>query len=198
MVNNVKKGKATAFDGSDESLFTFCSSDSKCSVSCESCLKKVNLLQTFIRREYWSAENTQLHFTSRIVPLNKAHPATLKIDEYRPLIICSPSLSSLKLIYSRTSKNYLSKSLHVRQYGFVPNCSIEHAKTQLLDRLHLARRQQTNLLATFIDMRSAYNRVDLTILYKIIRDKNALSPEKLQLLEFIHSNNATLFGSQLL
>ena len=49
-------------------------------------------------------------------------------------------------------------------------------------------------IATFIDLKSAYNRVNLTQLYEITQRKRILNDEKLQLLKFIHANIRVTLG----
>jgi len=80
------------------------------------------------------------------------------------------------------------------QFGFVPGCGIDTCQEALLLALKSKMDAGLRPAAAFIDLKAAYNRVDLKKLYEIIREKGILSPGKLQLLEFLHRNVQVTLG----
>ena len=80
------------------------------------------------------------------------------------------------------------------QFGFVPGCGTDSCQEALLLTLRGKLAAGISPAAAFIDLKAAYNRVDLTKLYQLIRDKGILSPGKLALLEFLHRNVEVTLG----
>lgn len=96
MSQNIKANKAIAFDDLHESLFRFCKPSRDCpSQNCNMCLAKFKIISNFTKSEYWTESNKIKHFRARLVTLNKAHPETPKVNEYRPIVVCSSLIKFL-------------------------------------------------------------------------------------------------------
>ena len=84
-----------------------------------------------------------------------------QVSEYRPIIVMSPLIKFLEGRLVGKLRHYGRRKLHYTQFGFVSKLGIEECKEQLLQEIghRQSNNQDTTLL--FIDLRAAYDRVDL-------------------------------------
>jgi len=94
----------------------------------------------------------------------------------RPIIIQSPLLKLTESLLLPDLKNYLSKSLHPSQPGFVPGLSIFMNIHQALNQILLRTHNGNKCYGLFVDYKSAYNTLNhqtlFTRLSPIIGKKN--------------------------
>jgi len=98
MAKNVSLGKAIVFDGVDDSLFNFCQAccDTALGTSlCPECVRRTAVMMELIDPLYWEHERSSRHFDCRLICLNKKHPDIPLVEEYRPLVVCSPVVKFL-------------------------------------------------------------------------------------------------------
>ncbi len=92
MAANVKPGKSGSWDGFSDYLFALC----RPNCPCNRCANKEKLWRTLLDPIYWEHPLAKQHLRSRLVCLNKVHPATPKVPEYRPIVIASPVVKFLE------------------------------------------------------------------------------------------------------
>ncbi|MCF6238824.1 MAG: hypothetical protein L3J79_08450 [Candidatus Marinimicrobia bacterium] len=87
--------------------------------------------------------------------------------------------------------------LHKSQYGFIKGSSIEVCKYDLLQsvRTRTTKGEQTALL--FVDLKSAYDRVDRVKLLRNMERESILSRKSMDLLRFLFTDTGTVLGEQL-
>jgi hypothetical protein len=92
-------------------------------------------------------------------------------------------------------RHYLTNVMSKRQFGFVPNCGIDTCKEAFFAHISEKVAARKNPAVAFIDMSSAYNRVNLSKLYSKMATRKILTEEKLNLLKFIHKNVEVTLGN---
>jgi len=107
---------------------------------------------------------SNIHFESRLIPLNKLHPNIPSRKDLRPIIVTSPIVKLIEAALLPKLKDYLIKQLHPGQIGFVPGNGILVNIYRAIERI----RKRTNIgqrcYGVFIDFNSAYNTIDHQIL----------------------------------
>ena len=89
-------------------------------------------------------EINQLHFDTRIVPLNKAHPQIPTAEECRPIAIASPLVRILEGRVKEKLDNYMISRMHRSQIGFVKHNGITVNQFRLIERV----RKRTETIGT--------------------------------------------------
>ena len=169
MANNVKNVKAAAFDNIHEIIFHFCRGPNGCNAKCSTCQARLRLLRQFCTPQYWNEATKNGHFASRLIPLNKAHPETPEITNYRPIVVTSSLVKFLEGFILPSLRVYQKKHLHKSQIGFVPGLGIDIGKERLQTILDERKNKNQQTILGFIDFSGAYDRVNRSILYDLIR-----------------------------
>ena len=128
----------------------------------------------------------------RLIPLNKKFPHIPQVDQYRPIVALSPVVKFLEGAIVGYLRNYCKRLPN--QFGFIPNLSIQECKMSLINDLLLKRKDNSQYWMAFIDLKSAYDRVDRRILLGIIEKKLDLPPHILDLLKFLLGQTQVQYG----
>lgn len=107
--------------------------------------------------------------TGRLIALNKAFPQTPQTHEYRPIVVLSPIVKFLEG-YIVKQLQYWCKTNLKKQYGFVGGLNIENCKEDVIKGLTEKKLKKEECWVLYIDMKAAYDRVDLIKLCKKIED----------------------------
>ena len=119
ILSKVFHGKAIAFDGISDILFT----------------RKNKPLTAEKLANIWKSSPKDYYFNTRLIPLNKIHPETPTPKDCRPIAVCS---ALVKLLESRVRKQleqYMVERLHRGQTGFVPGMGITVNQMRLVQRV---------------------------------------------------------------
>jgi len=142
------------------------------------------------------------HLTGRLIPLNKVHPEIPKPDEMRPIIALSPILKLLESRFRDKLEKYMSERMIPCQVGFVRNCGTHVNIVRLIKRC-LIRYNDVGKkkggfkpkAILFIDLKSAYNNVNLNMLFRILLQKNILVSEEVSFLRTLYSKTTLTVGN---
>ena len=192
--------KAFVFDGMHDGLFRIHPKCQKVMVECEECTKKICFLKTVWNKKYWESTFSKTHLESRLLPLNKNHPEVATIDKYRPIVIMSPMIKFCESRIIQKLKNYCKNKINPEQVGFVEGMSTQVNLFRIGEKIFknkLKKRGKKTMFLLFLDLKSAYDLVNRTMLYGIIKNQNILDAKELQMLKFFHSNMVIKLGNSI-
>jgi hypothetical protein len=124
-------------------------------------------------------------FEARLIPLNKVWPDIPKEDQFRPIVVLSPIFKWLERRFLPKLQNYLTTRLDRNQTGFVAGMGTSVNILLLAQKLRSTFKRQGEC-CIFIDYKSAYNTVNRLRLYRILKEKNILSPPEVDFLQGMH------------
>ena len=140
------------------------------------------------RPDLWNSHAVRLlsrSFEARLIPLNKVWPDIPEEDQFRPIVVLSPVFKWLERRFLPKLSHYLTNQLDRNQTGFVAGMGT-HVNILLLTERLRSTKQRAGECCIFIDYKSAYNTVNRTRLYQILKTKNILLPEEVDFLKGIH------------
>ena len=156
----------------------------------------------------WESKTTntkefERHLTGRLVPLNKVHPNIPKPDEMRPIIALSPILKLVESRFRDKLENYMTNQMMQSQVGFVRNCGTHVNIVRLIKRCLTRYNGIGNLKSKFkpkallfIDFKSAYNNVNLDMLFANLLTNNILDSDEVEFLRTLYSKTVLTVGNQ--
>ena len=158
VIRNLKNNKAPGLDGVTIELIKNGSEIIKDKI--------VDLIQ----RIYNGEEIPEEWLETQFVPIAKKSN-TLKCEEHRTIALIPHVMKILsKVMYERISSNLLDK-IDPLQYGFRPKVgtieSVTMLKTALSNRLNLKK----DMVLCFIDFVKAFDRVELSLLFKTLQNR---------------------------
>ena len=151
--------------------------------------------------DLWSAEVMNDHsvkfcLTGRLVPLNKVHPNIPKPDEMRPIIALSPIFKLIEARFKPKLEAYLSNRMIKSQIGFVSKCGTHMNIHRMLKRTKNLRESKTKATILFIDFKSAYNNVQLDILFNLLKNKRILADDEVEFIRALYSHTKLTIGKE--
>lgn len=100
--------KALSGDGIQDKLFKGHNRCTQKKKLCKICKKKAELIENCFDPVYWNdKEKSSIHFTARLIPLNKEFPNVPAPSKYRPIIVLSPLIKVLELYLLPKLNSYL-------------------------------------------------------------------------------------------
>jgi len=154
-------------------------------------------------KDVTNTKEFERHLTGRLVPLNKVHPEIPKPDEMRPIIALSPILKLLESRFREKLENYLLEQMIPSQVGFVRYCGTHVNIVRLVNRcltkysdFGMEKDKFRPKAILFIDLKSAYNNVNLDMLFDILTDKNILDQEEVAFLRTLYSKTTLMVGNK--
>lgn len=181
--------KALTADCISDKLFKFCCKNETLH-KCSKDITRISLAEECFTREFWAHKKANVHLIGRIIPLNKAHPAVPTLDDVRFIVAISPVQKLVEAFLLVDLQLYAHTHLKKYQRGYISGGSTH---SNIIDILDPVNRSKDILL---IDFSKAFDTVDRTLLYEIIRYKKILSPTKLDILLHIHGNSRTEFDGK--
>ncbi|KAM3132355.1 hypothetical protein pb186bvf_015569 [Paramecium bursaria] len=123
-------------------------------------------------------------FRARLIPLNKAHPNIPSEQEFRPIVVLSPLLKFMELRFVNKLNKYMSDKMSMDQQGFVKKSGTFICQLRIQEILLKETKQghSSNKCCLFLDYKSAYNYVDRSKIYQIMREKEILNEDEIQFL----------------
>ena len=181
VIRNLKNNKAPGLDGIPIELIKNGSEIIKDKI--------VNLIQRIYNGEEIPEEWLEMQF----VPIAKKSN-TLKCEEHRTIALIPHVMKILsKVMYERISSNLLDK-IDPLQYGFRPKVgtieSVTMLKTALSNRLNLKK----DTVLCFIDFVKAFDRVELSLLFKTLQNRGVHNREISLLSEIYTRQKAYMIG----
>jgi len=141
-----------------------------------------------VLKDLWSGlEINNTHFRCRLIALNKKHPSVPRKDQFRPIIITSLLFKILEARLVKPLRKYMIERLHISQTGFVPGMDVNVNISRLLVDLMGHREKGVRSFLLFLDFSSAYNTVLHDKLFQMLKDKNILAANEVQLLQALYS-----------
>ncbi|KAM3142715.1 hypothetical protein pb186bvf_005099 [Paramecium bursaria] len=124
-------------------------------------------------------------FRARLIPLNKAHPNIPSEQEFRPIVVLSPLLKFMELRFVNKLNKYMSDKMSMDQQGFVKQSGTFICQLRIQEILLKETKQghSSNKCCLFLDYKSAYNYVDRSKIYQIMREKEILNEDEIQFLQ---------------
>lgn len=116
------------------------------------------------RSDYWLTSDSERHHKARLVCLNKVFPKIGTVEQFRPIVVCSPVIKFMEGYIKPSLNFWMVNRMPKSQYGFRPGRGIEDARFRLLSRLADRKKRNLPVYVAFIDMSSAYNYVDRVVL----------------------------------
>jgi len=185
MLDHLSTNKAIAYDGMTDTIFN--------KTWKEQAKKKLITTWDVFESHEWQ----QLHFDSRLIPLNKVHPSVPQPSECRPIVVTSPIVKLLEVRLKEKLDQYSTQKLISSQTGFIHHSGIIVNQHRLIDRIRLrtcdpSTETRRRVYGLFIDFSSAYNTVLHSKLYG--RLEKVLSTEEIQLVKALYSRNRIRLG----
>lgn len=191
LTEKISSNKAISWDCIQDTSFRLCCK--RMELSCEKCERKIKMIRELFKEEFWNKPGASYHLKCRLIALDKCHPKIPSLEEYRPIVITSAVLKLLEAYIIDDLRNYGISRLHKDQTGFVQGVGTQHNILRLVKE---KRRLGDKGFIIFYDLKSAYDMVNRTTLYRIVQEKQILEPKKLQLLQFIHGNMEVSMGNK--
>jgi len=165
--------------------------------------KTANMFTYLWCQDITNTKEFERHLTGRLIPLNKVHPETPKHDEMRPIIALSPILKLIESRFRDKLESYMNEYMIPSQVGFVRGCGTHVNIVRLINRC-LTRYGNIGAkkggfkpkAILFIDFKSAYNNVNLDLLFNILHDKNILDSEEIAFLRTLYSKTTLTVGNK--
>ena len=176
----ISSGKAIAWDALTDSIFR------------KTWMEKSALLFADLWQHLKLIKN--LHFESRLIPLNKVHPQIPTRKDMRPIIVTSPLVKLIEAGIMPDLRDYLIKNLHHSQTGFVPGFGIFVNIHRALSRIKLRTLNKQRCYGIFVDFSSAYNTIDHQILFSKLAP--IIGEEKTQLIRALYSRLKIRLGKE--
>ncbi len=181
-LKKLSSGKAISYDGITDSIFR----------------KKFHKKSACIFRDLWKKlkEIPNIHFESRLIPLNKLHPQIPTRKDMRPIIITSPVIKLIESSLLPDLSQYLTEKLHPGQVGFVPGNGIFVNICRAIDRIQARTKFQRTCYGIFIDFSSAYNTINHQILFQKLNQ--ILGETRTQMIQALYSRVKIKLGEETL
>ncbi|CAD8185943.1 unnamed protein product [Paramecium pentaurelia] len=144
---------------------------------------------SLILKDIWNEGTFQINLKfgwARLPPLNKAHPAIPRIEQFHPLIILSP-LSEFLNFDSNKSCNQFEKMQFQKQQTGVINGLGTQVNIYLVNKWMKEYKGKDMEYLIFMDFSSAYNKISREMIYKNLEEKKILTQQEVKLLQAIHS-----------
>ncbi len=148
------------------------------------------LLRSIFSPEFWEMPESRRCLMGRLVLLNKDHPSTPQFGRFRPIRICSNIVKLLELHLAPKLHEWGQKNL-AEQFGFISGVGCEAARTLAFRKMVQLRNSGTPFYVLQVDLRSAYNAVNLFILHKMVQKVGFWDRKEIQLWRFLATNSKT-------
>lgn len=108
----------------------------------------------------------------KVFYLLKPKKDPLILDSFRPIILSSVALKTLEIIIKNRIEWYLENKHHFSwsQTGFRKEQGTQNAQAMLTSEINLAFGENQGIMAIFLDIKSAYDNVNIYILYNKLID----------------------------
>ena len=154
-------------------------------------MKRIFLASECFSSHFWQTKKSRIHLQGRIIPLNKINHGIPTVDEIRFIVATSPIQKLLEAYLLPELMSYCKSKLTKTQRGFISGFSVHHNLKELLDPVN------ANNEVLLVDLKKAFDMVDRSKLYDILKQRSALSDPSFKLLTFIHSNSTVSIGSHM-
>ena len=132
------------------------------------CKIKHILLEAF----NWAFKVNRLHISARrgiITLIPKVGRDTKWLKNWRPIILLGTEYKILAKIIANRMKQGLDMIIHENQTGFMAGRKITENLRVITDTVNYAKRKQLDALLISIDFEKAFDRVEYSSLYKVLR-----------------------------
>lgn len=177
--------KALSIDCLDSTLFKIPEREPE-----EQKSRRLKLLELVFTPPFWNLPESRKCLAGRLILLNKDHPSTPSLGRFRPIRICSNIVKLLELVLLPKLQVW-GKEYLVEQFGFVSGVGCEAARMMAFRKMARLQNSSTPFYVLQIDLRSAYNAVNLFILHKLIKKAGFWKKEEIQLWRFLATNSTT-------
>ena len=137
----------------------------------------------------------------KTVPLNKVHPEISKPDEMRPIISLSPILKLVESRFREKLERHMTEKMTPCQVGFVRECGTHVNIVRLIRRCLSSyinnQKKFKPKVILFIDFKSAYNNVNLDMLFQSLEQNKILENDETAFLRTLYSKTNLTIGKQL-
>ena len=174
IIQGLSHGKAIAFDGVADILFT--KGNSK---------KSAKILKDLWSVNWEETTKNPNHFQTRMIPLNKMHPHTPTKEKFRPISVASPLVKILEARLQKKLYEYMKEKLHRGQTGFVPGMGITVNQMRLVERVTERFAHNRPTYGLFLDFSNAYNTILHNKLFQ--RLETVLTEDEIKLIQAIYS-----------
>lgn len=170
LLNRLWHGKAITWDGVSDSLFR----------------KNWKERSAALFSDLWVNLNAvkNIHFESRLIPLDKIHPQIPSRKDMRPIVVNSPLVKLIEAGIMPTLSNYLIQKLHPGQTGFVSGNGIFVNIHRIIQRIKARTLLGKRCFGVFIDFTAAYNTLDHEILFQKLLPM--IGEDKTQLIQALY------------
>ena len=202
IISNLASGKAIAYDGVSDIIFSEknprndMSSDEEgegeeVSTNMELTAKKLRNLWRVPLHKY---DDFQDSWDTRLIPLNKVFPNIPTRKELRPIAVQSPIVKLLEARFLPKLQNYLNTKLDRSQTGFIQKIGIQVNLVRAMERITLRTSQKKYVYGLFIDFSNAYNSIPHSLLFQKLRNKKVLSDDEIDYLEQLYARYRLRIG----
>ncbi len=153
-------------------------------------------------KDVTNSKEFERHLTGRLIPLNKVHPEIPKPEEMRPVIALSTILKLVESRFRSKLEDYMAEQMIPCQVGFVRNCgthvNIIRIIKRCLGRYGGIRNKKGKFrpkALLFIDFKSAYNNVNLDMLFSTLLSKRILNDDEITFLRTLYSKTTLTVGN---
>ena len=151
-----------------------------------------------VLKDLWSGclnnvKNIEKHFMSRIIPLNKVHPHIPTAAENRPIVVESQLVKLLETYFLPKAQTYLREKMIISQTGFVTGLGITVNIVRAIKQIKLRTDAKKECYGLFIDLKSAYNTIYHTKLFKLL--ENIYDHEEIMFLKAMWARTKLKLGN---
>ncbi len=190
IISELSVGKAIAYDGVSDVLFTSQENEKEVSKLKITARKLRNLWRVPLHK----LKGMQKTWDTRLVPLNKVFPNVPTRKELRPIAIQSALVKTLECRFLEKLQEYLNTKLDRSQTGFIQKLGIQVNLVRALERIRLRTVQNKVVYGLFIDFSNAYNSIPHELLFAKLRLKKVLDEEEIQFIEQLYARYRLRIG----
>ncbi len=136
----------------------------------------------------------EIHFVSRLIPLNKKHPNIPNADEFRPIIVMSSLVKLLEARLLKKLQSYTIEKLQRSQVSFVNGMDIYVNIHRAINQLKNRTLKKKKGFCLFLDFKSAYKTIPHEELFQKLEPICTIN--EIQLLRAIYSRLVLKLGSE--
>ena len=92
-----------------------------------------------------------------------------RISEFRPISLLNSSVKILTKLLANRLQPFITKLVHLNQYGFIKNRSIQDCLAWSFEYLHLCHKSRRELVILKLDFEKAFDRIEHEVMLEIMK-----------------------------
>jgi len=121
-----------------------------------------------------------------------------RISEFRPISLLNSSVKILTKLLANRLQPFITKLVHLNQYGFIKNRSIQDCLAWSFEYLHLCHKSRRELVILKLDFKKAFDRIEHKVMLEIMKKKKGFGERWISWMKLIFNTGTSsvlLYGT---